>query len=46
MFTTKLVHQVIVNSDSKEKVEIRLQLTVEEISQSVLASRFVEEGEL
>jgi hypothetical protein len=46
MFTTKLVPHVIVISDSKEEVEIRPQPIIEEISQLVLASRSMEEGEL
>jgi hypothetical protein len=46
MFLTKLVPQVIVISNSEEEVEIKPQLVVEEISQLVLTSRHVEEGEL
>jgi hypothetical protein len=46
MFKTKPILQVIVISDLEEEVEIRPQHVVEEISQLVLVSRLVEEGEL
>ncbi len=44
MFTTKLVPHIIVISDSKK--EVIPQPIIEEISQSILASKSVEEGEL
>jgi len=43
-FIAKLVPQIIVISNSKEEMEIKLQLVIEEQLQSICALRCVEKG--